>query len=188
MSWILCGMLALAVAAGAALGRTEALTAAALEGAQSAVTLGISIAGPLCLWSGVAESMRRSGVSAAVARLCAPFLRRLFPAAFADPETAGYLSANFTANLLGLGNAATPPGLEAARRMRQGSAATDELCRFIVLNTASVQLLPTTVASVRAGLGAQAPFDILPAVWLSSLCSVAAGLLAACLLKKLWRE
>ena len=94
----------------------------------------------------------------------------------------GYLTANVAANLLGLGNAATPMGIAAVRRMQQhsGSArATDEMCRLIVLNTASIQLLPTTVAAVRAANGAAAPFDILPAVWLTSVCSVTAGLLAA---------
>lgn len=188
MTYILCGMLALAVGAGIATGQGQALTKAALDGAQSAVTLGVSIAGAICLWSGVGEAMRRSGVGGVLAKLCAPLLCRLFPNACRDPETAGYLSANFTANLLGLGNAATPMGIAAVQRMRRGSTASDELCRLIVLNTASVQLLPTTVASIRAGLGAVAPFDILPAVWLSSVCSVTVGLLAARLFAIKWRS
>jgi spore maturation protein A len=100
------------------------------------------------------------------------------------------LSANFSANLLGLGNAATPLGIRAARRMAQGcdGTASNELCRLVVLNTASIQLLPTTVASVRAACGSAAPFDILPAVWLASILSVAAGLLASRLLQALWRS
>ena len=89
-------------------------------------------------------------------------------------------------SLLGLGNAATPLGIRAATRMAQGCSgvASDELCRLVVLNTASVQLLPTTVAAVRSGCGAAAPFDILPAVWVSSLLSVTVGLLAARLLER----
>lgn len=189
MSVILSGMLALAVGFALATGQASALTASALEGAQTAITLGISIAGAICLWSGVGESLRRSALEAFAAKLCAPLLRRLFPQAWRDNETAGFLSANFTANLLGLGNAATPAGIHAVRRMRGGSdRASDELCRLVVLNTASVQLLPTTVASLRAGLGAHTPLDILPAVWLSSLCSVTAGLLAAKLLSQCWRS
>lgn len=94
------------------------------------------------------------------------------------------VSGNLSANLLGLGNAATPLGIRAARRMALGAegTASNELCRLVVLNTASVQLLPTTVAAVRAGCGAAAPFDILPAVWISSLLSVSVGLLTA----RLW--
>ena len=95
-----------------------------------------------------------------------------------------------SANLLGLGNAATPLGVQAARRMADGTGgrASDELCRLVVLNTASIQLLPTTVAGVRAALGAENPFDILPAVWLASVLSVSVGLLAAHLLGKFWRD
>lgn len=99
------------------------------------------------------------------------------------------MSGNLSANLLGLGNAATPLGIRAARRMALGAegTASNELCRLVVLNTASVQLLPTTVAAVRAGCGAAAPFDILPAVWISSLLSVSVGLLTARLLERVVR-
>ena len=100
------------------------------------------------------------------------------------------ISANVSANLLGLGNAATPLGLDAARRMsrRSPGVASDSLCMRVVCNTASIQLIPTTVAAVRAGAGSAAPFDILPAVWLASALSVTAGILAARLLARLWRD
>ena len=95
-----------------------------------------------------------------------------------------------SANLLGLGNAATPLGIRAACRMARGCGgiASDELCLLVVLNTASIQLLPTTIAAVRSAAGCRSPFDILPAVWFSSVLSVAAGLLMAKLLSKLWRN
>ena len=100
------------------------------------------------------------------------------------------VSANVSANLLGLGNAATPAGIRAAKRLAQGcgGTASDDLCRLVVLNTASVQLLPTTVASVRAGLGCGAPLDILPAVWVSSVLSVTAGMAAAGILRRVWGD
>ena len=114
--------------------------------------------------------------------------RRSFglPNASRDEETLAAVSANVSANLLGLGNAATPLGIQAARRMARncGGTASDELCLLVVLNTASIQLLPTTVASVRAAFGSAAPFDILPAVWISSLASVTVGLLTARLLSR----
>ena len=90
---------------------------------------------------------------------------------------------------LGLGNAATPLGIQAVRRMRQGEDdhATDEMCLLIVCNTASIQLIPTTVAAVRSGAGCATPFDILPAVWLASVLSVTAGICAAKVLRRVWR-
>ena len=103
----------------------------------------------------------------------------------------GYLTANVAANLLGLGNAATPMGIAAVRRMQQrsGSArATDEMCRLIVLNTASIQLIPANVAAIRASLGCQRPFDILYAVWATSFTSAGAGLLMAWILGKVWKD
>ena len=179
------GMVAAALVCGAVNGRLTAVTAAALEGAGAAVELTLAMAGALCLWSGVLEVMARSGMADGLSRLLRPVLRRLLPRAGDDSETLAALSANVSANLLGLGNAATPAGIRAAQRC--GGVASDELCRLVVLNTASIQLLPSTVAAIRAGLGCAAPLDILPAVWLSSAVSVTAGLLCAGLLRRLGR-
>ena len=122
-------------------------------------------------------------------RTLRPGLRRLFPACAADEEGFSSLCGNLAANLLGLGNAATPLGIRAARRMAQGcgGTASHELCLLVVLNSASIQLLPTTVAGVRSALGSADPFDILPAVWTASLLSVLAGLAAAKLFARIWR-
>lgn len=182
MAWLWTGMVLTAAVCALFTGQTALLASSAMEGAQSAVTVCISIAGALCLWSGVGALLRRTGAGSLLSHLLRPVLSRLFPQSFRDTQVANSISANVTANVLGLGNAATPMGIAAVRRMKtiSGSAdATDEMCRFIVLNTASVQLLPTTAAALRAAAGATAPFDILPAVWLTSLCSVSAGLLAA---------
>ena len=156
-----------------------------LDGAQSALELSLSMAGILCLWSGVMEILNVCGLSRRIAALFRPLLRRLLPNASRDEETLAAVSANVSANLLGLGNAATPLGIQAARRMAQTVAAPPVTsCAWVVLNTASIQLLPTTVASVRAAFGSAAPFDILPAVWISSLASVTVGLLTARLLSR----
>lgn len=191
MTYIWLGMAAASVLFGAATGRLAAVSAAVTEGAGAAVTLCLGITGALCLWSGVLEVMRRSGLLDALTRLLRPLLRRVYPRAFAaDSRCADAVSANFAANLLGLGNAATPAGLRAAARMAAlgtPGEASDELCRLVVMNTASVQLIPATAAAVRASLGSAAPFDILPCVWASSLCSVAAGLLVARLLERAGR-
>lgn len=166
-------------------------TAALLDGARQGVELAVAMAGPLCLWSGLGALMHRSGLMAPVRALLRPVLGRLFPASRTDPALTDDLTANVCANLLGLGNAATPMGIRAAGRLRDTAhpeTATDALCRLVVMNTASIQLLPTTVAAVRQTAGAAAPFDILPCVWVSSVLSVGAGLAAANLLGRVWRD
>ena len=178
MSWIWTGFLLFSLSCALVRGQTAPLSAAVLEGAGRGMSLAVSLAGPLCLWSGLNRLMEQTGLTGRLAGVLSPVLGRLFPAAWQDRTARESLSANVSANLLGLGSAATPPGLQAVARMAHGEQATDELCRLVVLNTASVQLLPATVAAVRAGLGAAAPFDILPAVWLTSLGSVTVGLLA----------
>lgn len=170
-------------------GNIGVLTPEALEGANNAISLGISLAGPLCLWCGLAKVMEKAGLMKKVGCCLGPVFRKLFPESSKDAVAMGYLTANVSANLLGLGNAATPMGIAAVKRMQQlrgGAEAGDEMCRLIVMNTASIQLLPTTVATVRAACGAAAPFDILPAVWITSVCSVTAGLLAAKLLGRVY--
>lgn len=190
MAWIWSGMVVLSLLFGIITGNLNHVANAALEGANTAVELSLSMAGILCLWSGVMEILNVCGLSAGLARLFRPLLRRLMPNAARDEETLAAISANVSANLLGLGNAATPLGIQAARRMARGcgGVASDELCRLVVLNTASIQLLPATVASVRAAAGCATPFDILPAVWLASLLSVAAGLLVSGLLARRGRR
>lgn len=190
MSWIYCGILAAALLSALVLGRGSALSAAAVQGAQSGVTLAVSMAGAVCLWSGVGKVMEKAGLTDGLARLFRPVLRRIFPSFDRDSSFARSLSANVCANFLGLGNAATPMGIQAARRLALQSpgVANDELCRLIVLNTASIQLIPANVAAVRAALGCAAPFDILPAVWVTSLCSAGLGVTAAWALGRLWKK
>lgn len=182
-------MTAASILFGIAVGRGEAVAAAAVTGAGDAVELCLSMAGMLCLWTGVMEVMRQSGLAGGLSRLLRPVLGRLFPDASKDGAVMDSLSANVSANLLGLGNAATPLGIQAAKGMSRKSpgVASDELCLLVVCNTASIQLLPTTVAAVRAAAGCRSPFDILPAVWLASALSVAAGIWACRLLSRLWR-
>ena len=189
MAWVWTLMVFSSIICGAATGRMSSVASAALDGAAAAVELCISMGGTICLWMGLMELMERCGLAAKLAALLRPVLRRLFPHAAQEEDTLSALSANMSANLLGLGNAATPMGIRAARRMAAGShTAGNELCRLVVLNTASIQLLPTTVASVRAACGSAVPFDILGAVWVTSALSVTAGLLAARLLQTVWRD
>ena len=187
MSWIWTAMVLISILFALGSGQGASLASAAMEGAQAGITVGIQMAGAVCLWSGVGNLMSCTGITGTLARFLQPLLYRLFPSTKKDTALAGDLCANICANFLGLGNAATPMGISAARRMKRGSTATDELCRLIVLNTASIQLIPANVAAVRSALGCAAPFDILPAVWITSACSAGLGVTAAYLLGKVWK-
>ena len=188
ISYIWTGLLFLSVFCACLTGSGSLLSAALPEGAAAGVQLAISIGGSICLWSGVGKLMEASGVTAILSRWLRPLLRSVFPSTKEDKILAGTISANICANFLGLGNAATPMGIRAAKRLKQGKAASDELCRLIVLNTASIQLIPANVAALRASLGCTSPFDILPAVWLSSFVSAGLGLAMAWILGKLWKN
>ena len=190
MSWIFLGILGICMISSLYTGSGSALSSAVLTGAQAGITLAISMAGSICLWTGAGRLMDKSGITGFLSKLLRPILHGVFPGSRKDSVMAGYLSANICANFLGLGNAATPMGIQAIGRMgnpQQPGIATDQMCRLIVLNTASIQLIPSNVAAVRASLGCETPFDILPAVWITSLCSAGLGLLTAWLMGKLWK-
>ena len=161
--------------AACALDNTAGAGAAVLEGTRDALRFSAELGAALCLWSAVTELLERAGAANALSRLLRPALKKLFPCGARDRETMTALSENVGANLLGLGNAATPAGIRAAKGLRRLGARA-ELNTLVVMNTASVQLLPTTAASLRAALGSRSPFDITPAVWLSSALALMAGL------------
>lgn len=189
MSWMWTGILMISVICAMFLGNGSALAAAVPQGAQAGMEMALSLAGSICLWTGVGKLMERIGMTELLSRLFAPLLGRVFPASRTDSVLAGYLSSNVCANFLGLGNAATPMGIQAAKRLAGGrDTASDGLCRLIVLNTASIQLIPANVAAIRSQMGAISPFDILPAVWVTSIASAGMGLMAAWLLGKVWKR
>ena len=187
MGIIWTGMILVSILYSCAVGTAAAVGDAAIKGAEEAVRLCLNIGGIMCLWCAVMELMRECKIAEALAGALKPILRLLFPEGAKHESILEPLSANVGANLLGLGNAATPMGIQAAKGMadlgKKGEA-TNELCRLVVLNTASIQLLPTTVAAIRAAEGAVMPFDILPAVWISSAISVTVGLAAAYLMQR----
>lgn len=198
---IFLGLLLFSLAAGVFLGRGEELTAALLDQSSSAVRLALEMAGVMCLWSGLMKAAERAGLAKAVGKLFFPLTRRLFPKLIqreleADgPKEGSALEAitmNLSANFLGLGNAATPLGIAAMERMTAASpesrCATDEMVLFLVCNTAAVQLFPSTLAAVRQAAGAAHPLDVLPAVWLSSIATLAASLAAAFIMAGMSRQ
>ena len=190
MSWIWVGILSVSFLCSFLFGRGSELAGGILQGAQQGVTLAISVAGSLCLWSGVGKVLESAGVTGFLSKILKPLLVRIFPSSRNNSRLQSALSGNICANFFGLGNAATPMGIQAVKHMidpRNPSLATNEMCRLIVLNTASIQLIPSNVAAIRASLGCTSPFDILPAVWITSLCSAGLGVAAAWLLGKVWK-
>lgn len=187
MTWIWSGLILLSTIFGIASGNAAALNTAALDGAKAAVELCIGIGGITCLWTGVMEIFEKTGIADKTAKLLRPITSRLFPDKLSATATKA-VSANISANLLGLGNAATPLGIAAAQELSDGGTANDNLCMLMVLNTASIQLIPTTAAALRSAYGSQTPFDIIPAVWLSSIISVTVGIFTARLFRKIWKS
>lgn len=168
-----------------ATGNVQSLSQGIMDGASEAVTLIITMAGIMCLWSGVMEIGERCGFTAFISKLLSPLLSLLFKNL--DKKSNAYKSIcmNISANLLGLGNAATPFGLSAMKELdtinNRNKTASNEMVIFVVMNTASLQILPTMVGTLRQSFGSQTPFDILPAVWVSSVCALAVALILAIL-------
>lgn len=190
LSRILVLLVTAALVLGALLGTLPQVTQATASGGEAAVQLLLSMCGTLCFWSGILEIMNRSGLSQSIARLLRPIISLLFGKDGQDEEAGAAISQNMAANLLGLGSAATPAGLRAAKRLhtlaQQRKETPHHVFLLMVLNSASIQLLPTSVAAVRAAAGSSSPYDILPAVWLSSAISVTVGIVTAKLLRRLF--
>lgn len=156
-------------------GTEKELTAAVFDGAAAALSLCVKLLSSLCLWCGMMNIAEQSGLCSAVAKLLRPLIVRLFPSYSSDKSITDAVTMNVTANLLGLGNAATPSGIEAVRRMQikngDKTLATTDMMVFVVINTAALRIIPTTVAALRQSAGATAPMDIIVCVWISSVLS-----------------
>lgn len=164
-------------------GNTHELSNAVIDSGAAAIELIMTMAGVMCLWSGIMKIAEQSGFTSIIARLFTPLLRLLFPNLDPCGETFGSITMNISANLLGLGNTATPFGLKAMQGLNringQSKTASDEMIVFVVMNTASLQLLPTMLGTLRQTYGSKAPFEIMPCVWISSACALAAALAIA---------
>ncbi len=191
LSYIFAFMIASSVLCSVFLGTTKEMSASLMSGAEEAVQLIITMSGMMCLWSGVMEVAKESKLTNMLAKAFSPMLRKLFPDVNKDSVAFECISMNVAANLLGLGNAATPLGLRAMKELKGESnsvVATDAMITFVVMNTSSIQLLPTTIAILRSSLGSQSPFDIVLCVWITSAVALLAGLLVAKILCKRGRK
>ncbi len=171
-------------------GNTAELSKGITESASLAVETLLRLLGTLALWNGLTEIMSRSGLDKKLQKLLSPVTGLIFPSYKNTPAIVP-INANITANLLGLGNAATPLGIEAMRRMREiggSDTADDETVRFVVINSAALTLIPTTVASLRAAAGSSSPFSIMIPMWCTGLTALFFGLIAERILSKGWKK
>ena len=170
------------------------MSAALLEKSGEAVELVISLCGVLCFWSGMMRVAERAGLVDKLARVLSPLVSFLFKGIKKGGKAAGLVTMNLAANILGLGNASTPLGIAAMKAIADEdksfdeNTATDDMIMLAVLNTASLQIIPTTAAALRAANGAEKPFEILPCVWIVSVYSAAAVITAAKLMCALERK
>ena len=164
-------------------GNMSALSLSVIEGGQNAVELLLKLVSMLCLWGGIMEIADKSGITRALSGLMSPIIKLIFPRLKNEPYVREAISMNITANVLGLGNAATPLGLEAMRRLKTVSpyddTASDEMVVFVVMNTAAMHIIPTTVATLRGQYGSQNPMEIMPASILTSFCALAVAVTVA---------
>jgi spore maturation protein A len=186
MGAIWTGLVAVAVIAAGVNGRMPELTRAAMESAGAAVTLSLGLAGVMALWLGLMKVAEDAGFVRALARAARPVMRRLFPDVPPDHPAMGAMLLNVSANVLGLGNAATPFGVKAMQELEtlnpHPGTATDAQALFCALNTASVQLIPASVVALRAAAGSSAPGEIIGPTILASLCGAVVAVLASKLL------
>lgn len=189
MNYIWGGMIVLSLIVSFFTGRIDSVAAAAMSGAGDAVELCISLLGIMCLWTGIAKVGENGGLLRVISKILTPLLRPIFPKL--SPSSKGFraIVMNIVANLLGMGNAATPLGIDAVdelwRANNKSSTATDDMCMFVVLNTASIQLIPSTLISLRQSYGSLSPGDVIMPIWICEICALAVGITAAKLLSKL---
>ncbi len=183
MNYVFPVMIILSFVCAVITGQVNELSASVIEGGTNAVDLLLRLVSMLCLWGGIMEIADKAGVTKAIARLLSPIIKLIFPKIRKEKQALEAISMNITANILGLGNAATPLGLEAMRRLQSinpdVSRASDEMVVFVVMNTAAMHIIPTTVATLRGQYGSASPMSILPASFLTSLCALTVAIVAA---------
>lgn len=184
LNYIWSALVALSVICSILLGNTQDLSTALINSSASSINLILTLAGVMCLWSGLMNIAIQSGFTRLMARLFTPLLKPLFPQLDKNGEAFDSITMNISANLLGLGNTATPFGLRAMKQLHtlnnKSEIASNEMVVFVVMNTASLQILPTTLASLRQAYGSSNPFEVIVPIWISSACALAVGLSIAC--------
>ncbi len=190
LNYIWMGLLLIGFAVGIVNGRIDQVTKAAMDSAQTAVTVCIGLLGVMCLWTGLMKIAEKSGLVTVIGRAVRPVMFFLFPGIPRDHPALGAIVMNLVANFLGLGNAATPLGIKAMTELqslnRDKKTATDSMCMFLVLNTAAIQLIPANIIALRTSEGSRKPAEIMVCIWIASICATIMGIIASKLLARVW--
>jgi spore maturation protein SpmA len=183
LNYIWLALVLLAVAIGGWNDRLKDVTGGALDGAKTAVTIALGLWGVMALWLGVMRLAERAGLVQRIAYGLRPLMLRLFPEVPADHPAMGSMLMNMAANMLGLGNAATPLGLRAMRDLEslnpRPSVASNAMCTFLAINTSSVQLIPATAIAILASAGSARPTVIVGTAFFATLCAATVAVLSA---------
>lgn len=188
MNYVFAALIVAAAVWGIFSGNTSEVASAILESGGSTVELMLTITGAMTLWSGIMAIAEKSGITSYATRILRPLIRLIMPGLKKGGDAEKYVCMNVVSNILGLGNAATPLGLKAMKAMSDSpnaiqGRATSDMITFAVLNTASIELVPTTILVLRAEHGSADPMSIMPCVWITSALSLAAGLTMCLILK-----
>ncbi|MDR3178883.1 MAG: spore maturation protein A [Oscillospiraceae bacterium] len=188
MNYIFGALFVISVISAIITGRLEEVSNSILSGTNEAVKLTISLLGMMCFWTGIMKIADKGGITILLANFFSPVMRLLFPDYKKTSPAIKAICMNITANFLGLGNAATPMGIAAMKEMQRENPkkeiANNSMAMFVIINTASIQLIPTTMAILRKVHGSTSPFDVMPCVWISSAVALLIGIISAKILEK----
>lgn len=172
-------------------GNMASVCNAAIEGASEAVTISISLLGIMCLWTGIINTLDKAGFTKLLAKLISPVLRIIYPKTYAKHIAINDIAADYSANLLGLGNAALPIGMRVMNELKKTGipspeCANDDMIMFAVLNTAPLQLIPTTLIALRTATNSSNPFEIILPIWICSALTFTFGIILCKILAKIF--
>ncbi len=169
-------------------GRVSEINTSIFDSTKSAIELSLSLLGTICLWNGIMQIASKTRIIKFLEKILNPITKKIFPDINKNEIIHKEITMNIIANIMGLGNAATPLGLKAMKSLQKKNKEKNKLSNsmvmLIVLNTASIQIIPTTVIAIRSSLGSNNPAQMMVPVWISTILSASAAILFAKLLMK----
>lgn len=169
-------------------GRVSEVNNSVFESTKLAVELCISLLGTICLWNGIMQIASKTGIVKKLSKILDPIMKKLFPEIKKEDKVHEEITMNMIANIMGLGNAATPLGLKAMKSMQKKNSdknrLSNSMAMFIVINTASIQLIPTTVIAIRSSLGSNNPTAMIIPIWIATICAAVGATISAKLLMR----
>lgn len=183
LNYIWSGMIVVGIIVAFINGRVDAVTNAVIDSSKNAIQMSIELLGIMCMWLGIMKIAEKAGMIEGIAKYMRPITKIIFSKVPQDHPAMGAIVMNIVANLMGLGNAATPLGLKAMGELQKlnknKDTASDSMCMFLIINTCSIQLIPATLIAIRSATGSNNPTEIIAPVWISSICASITGIILA---------